>query len=409
MKILLVNKYHYVKGGSEAYYFGLAKVLEEKGHQVIYFAMADERNMPCKQEDYFVKNVDFNGKSSFLKKFIAGFRVIYSFDAKRKMRKLIEKEQPDIVHINLIHRHITLSVVRAIKKFKIPIVMTLHDLNCICPNHTMLSQGKVCEDCLGGNYLPCVKKKCMKKSFLKSFLALIEAVNYKRMGIYNDIDLYISPSKFYKDKHIEARFTKNPIIHIKNFLPLDTKFNCNSDYKNYFLYFGRLSQEKGIMTLVKAFENLDSDTPLYILGTGEIEGEIKEYVREHNLEQKIQLKGFKSGDELKKYVADAKCIVLPSEWYENGPYAIMEAMSQGKPVVVSNYGGLPEIVQQGKTGYIFKAFDAQDLAKKLKKVEKLTREEYEAISKNAVEKAKEDFDYEKYYTQLMSHYERLVK
>ena len=207
MKILLVNKYHYVKGGSETYYFGLADLLTKLGHEVIYFSMADINNKPCEQEKYFVSNVDFNSNISTLQKVKAGFRVLYSFEAKKNISALIEQEHPDIVHINLVHRHITLSIVRAIKKYNIPIVFTIHDLNCVCPNHEMLVNGHVCEKCLHGRYSNCIKNKCVKGSTAKSTLAAIEATNYKRMKIYDDIDLYITPSYFYKKK-LEAKKKK---------------------------------------------------------------------------------------------------------------------------------------------------------------------------------------------------------
>lgn len=408
MKILLVNKYHYVKGGSETYYFGLAKLLTELGHDVIYFAMADSHNKSCEQEKYFVSNVDFNGNISKLQKVKAGFRVLYSFEAKKNISLLIETEHPDIVHINLVHRHITLSIVRAIKKYNIPIVFTIHDLNCVCPNHEMLVNGKVCEKCLHGEYLNCIKNKCVKGSIAKSTLAAIEAMNYKRMKIYDDIDLYITPSYFYKKKLEESGIIHSQIIHMKNFLPTDTVYSDSNPDKNYLLYFGRISEEKGVLTLLKAVEKLNNNIPLIILGTGPIEDEIKEYISSHNLEGKVKMLGFKSGNELKKFVAEAKCIILPSEWYENGPYAIMEAMSQGKPVIVTNYGGLPEIVENGKTGFVCKPFNSNDLKKSIEKVCALSQDEYKAMSTRAVQKAKIEFSPETYAQRLTDYYIKLI-
>lgn len=408
MKILLVNKYHYVKGGSETYYFGLAKLLQAHGHEVIYFAMADEKNIPCEQEKFFVSNVDFNGKTSKMQKVKAGFRVLYSFEAKKSISALIEQEHPDVVHINLVHRHITLSIVRAIRKYNIPIVLTVHDLNCVCPNHEMLSNGKVCELCLHGKYSNCIKNKCMKGSTVKSALAAIEAVNYRRMKIYDDIDLFITPSEFYKKKFEESGIIHSEIKHMKNFLPVDTVYSYDNPDKGYLLYFGRISEEKGVLTLVKAVEKLLSDIPLYILGTGPVEDEVKAYIDEKNLGDKVKMLGFKSGGELKKYVAEAKCIILPSEWYENGPYAIMEAMSQGKPVIVSNYGGLPEIVEDGKTGFICKPFDSDDLKGCIEKVCALSPDKYRQMGINAVNAAKSDFDPEKYIEKLTQLYKRLI-
>lgn len=408
MKILLVNKYHYVKGGSETYYFGLAGLLTKLGHEVIYFSMADINNRPCEQEKYFVSNVDFNSNISTLQKVKAGFRVLYSFEAKKNISALIEQEHPDIVHINLVHRHITLSIVRAIKKYNIPIVFTIHDLNCVCPNHEMLVNGHVCEKCLHGRYSNCIKNKCVKGSTAKSTLAAIEAANYKRMKIYDDIDLYITPSYFYKKKLEESGIIHSEIIHIKNFLPTDTVYSDNNPDNGYLLYFGRISEEKGVLTLVKAIEKLENNTPLIILGTGPTEDEIKEYIQVHNLGNKVKMLGFKSGDELKKYVAEAKCIILPSEWYENGPYAIMEAMSQGKPVIVTNYGGLPEIVEDGKTGFICTPFDSDDLKNSIEKVCSLSNAEYKAMSNRAVEKAKIEFSPTTYAQKLTEKYNELI-
>lgn len=408
MKILLVNKYHYVKGGSETYYFGLAQLLESCGHEVINFAMQDENNYPCEQNKYFVSNVDFNGNISKLQKIKAGFRVLYSFEAKKKISELIEQEHPDVVHINLVHRHITLSIVRAIKKYNIPIVFTIHDLNCVCPNHEMLSHGKVCEKCLHGNYINCIKNKCVKDSTAKSTLAAVEAMNYKRMKIYNDIDLYITPSYFYKKKLEESGIINSTIIHMKNFLPTDTIYSSDNPDKGYLLYFGRISEEKGILTLIKAVEKLENNIPLYILGTGPIEDEVKAYIAQHKLSDKVKMFGFKSGDELKKFVAEAKCIILPSEWYENGPYAIMEAMSQGKPVIVSNYGGLPEIVDDGKTGFICNPFDSEDLKNCIEKVCKLSSDEYKNMSNSAFNKAKNEFNPKLYADKLLDYYEKLI-
>lgn len=408
MKILLVNKYHYVKGGSETYYFGLAKLLESRGHEVIYFAMADENNYECEQEKYFVSNVDFNGNISKIQKIKAGFRVLYSFEAKKRISALIEQEHPDIVHINLVHRHLTLSIVRAIKKYNIPIVFTVHDLNCVCPNHEMLCNGSVCELCLHGKYMNCIKNKCVKGSTAKSALAAIEAMNYKRMKIYDDIDLYITPSAFYKKKLEESGIIHSEIIHMKNFLPTDTAYSSDNPDNGYLLYFGRISEEKGVLTLVKAVEKIKSNIPLYILGTGPVEDEIKAYIHEKKLGEKIKMLGFKSGNELKKYVAEAKCIILPSEWYENGPYAIMEAMSQGKPVIVSEYGGLPEIVTDGKTGFICKPFDSDDLKNCIEKICALSSDEYRQMGINAVEAAKSDFNPEKYAEKLIEIYKKLI-
>ena len=144
MKILLVNKFHYIKGGSETYYFGLGELLKEKGHEVIYFSMKDDRNFPCGQEGYFTEHVDFNGKMDKIRMLQTGMKILYSREAKKKISALIQKEKPDVVHLNLFQRQLTHSIIDAVTKYHIPIVYTAHDLNCICPNYMMLTHGNIC-------------------------------------------------------------------------------------------------------------------------------------------------------------------------------------------------------------------------------------------------------------------------
>lgn len=407
MKILLVNKYHYVRGGSETYYFGLAELLRKAGHDVIFFAMQDSKNIPCEQSEYFVSNVDFNGKLSIRKKVNAAVRMIYSFEAKKKISALIEKEAPDIIHINLFHRVLTASIVDAAKKKHIPVVFTMHDLNCFCPNHTMLDHGKICEACLHGNYLNCVKRVCFKDSRAKCLMAALESEYNKLSGLYNKIDLYITPSEFYREKMIESGLTRNKVLCLRNFLPEKAFETEKSVGGSYYLYFGRLSEEKGVMTLLKAVQNVP-EVRLEIAGTGPMEQELQDYVRTENMEDRIHFNGFLSGKALSNLVAGARCIVLPSEWYENGPYSIMEAMAAGKPVIVSGEGGLPEIVQNEENGYICEAFSSQSLAECLRKIERLNSEQYEKMCSNASAKAAQLFCAEQYLSTLLAEYQRLV-
>ena len=408
MKILLVNKYFYVRGGSETYFFGLAELLKKAGHEVIFFAMQDEKNLPCVQSEYFVSNVEFNGDLSVSDKIKAALRMVYSLEAKEKISSLIEKEKPDIIHINLFHRVLTASIVDAAKKYHIPVVFTMHDLNCICPNHTMLDHGKICEDCLHGNYLNCVKRVCFKDSRAKCLMAAIESEYNKLSGLYNKIDLFITPSEFYKKKMEESGLTRSPIVHMKNFLPAQTKYGVQGKRGKYVLYYGRLSWEKGIITLVQAME-LVKDIPLVIVGTGPEEEAIRAEVRRLNLEDRVSLVGFKSGEDLWRFVRESACVVVPSEWYEASGYTACEAQAAGKPVVVTNAGGLPENIVDGETGYFSNMGDAQALAEKIARIVSASDHEYESMSKKAVENAEKLFSAEHYIFMLTGLYQELIE
>ena len=164
------------------------------------------------------------------------------------------------------------------------------------------------------------------------------------------------------------------------------------------LYFGRLSKEKGVINLINAIK--DIDYKLIIAGTGPLENELKEYVKANNI-CNVEFVGFLQGDDLLNLIRRSRCVVLPSQWYENGPYSAMEAMALGKPLIVSNKGGLPELVDNENSGYIFD--DDSDLIKCLNDIISLNSIDYTRMCSNSMNKAKELFDMEKYLKQLLEN------
>jgi glycosyltransferase involved in cell wall biosynthesis len=403
MKVLLVNKFHYKKGGSETYYFTVAEALKARGHEVVFFAMKDaEKNIPCEQEKYFVSNASVQG--GIKSKLNMVLHIAYSKEAYKNMKALLNDEKPDLVIMNLVHKQITLSVIDAIKEYNpnLPIFWTMHDLIAVCPSYTMLDgNGNVCEKCLSGSFKPCVENRCMKGSKLMSILSKYEADYIRKKKWYDKVDLFICPSEFYCKKLTGAKFTKSKIIALRNPLPLDTKYELNDKNDGYVLYFGRLSKEKGVKTLIDAAKNVGCR--LVVLGTGPIENELKEYAE--NLSN-IEFKGFQTGKALTDYIKNSRCVVLPSEWYENGPYSAMEAMALGKPLIVSDNGGLPELVDDGKNGFVYSAkFGASALAECIKNMLELSESEYKKMTECSLDKAKRLFNPDKYIDEI----ERLYK
>ena len=404
MKVLLVNKFHYIKGGSERYYFTLANALTTCGHEVIFFSMHDSKNFDCPQSKYFVSNVGVNsnikGKIKLLK------NLVYSREAFKKMDELLKAEKPDLAILNLIHKQLTCSIIDALKENGVKIFWTVHDLITVCPAYTMLNgKGEICEKCLGGNFINCIKYKCVHNSKIMSVLSAYEAMKIKKKSWYNDVDLYICPSKFYLKKLNQATFTKSKIVYKKNPLPIDTKYEMNTQYSNYFLYFGRLTREKGILSLVKAMKKIDFD--LLIIGTGPLEKELTEYIELNNLNDKIHLLGFMGGEKLRNYIRESKAVILPSEWYENGPYSIMESMALSKPLIVSNNGGLVELVEDGVNGFIYR--NGIDLEKALKKMISISEDIYFKMCLSSLNKAKLFFNPIKYVDFLIKMFEECRK
>lgn len=403
MKVLLVNKYLYIKGGSEKYMFSVADAFKSLGHEVIFFSMIDEKNIQCSTSKYFVKNKSKDGNLASKLNLI--LHLSYSKEAYTNMTRLLNDEKPDLVILNLIHKQLTCSVIQAIKDYdkNLPIFWTVHDLIHVCPAYTMIDgKGEVCEKCLSGDFSNCVRNKCCHGSKTMSFLSTREAKQIKKHGWYDLVDLYICPSMFYKNMLEKSHFTSSKIICLRNPLPLDTIFEDESSNNGYLLYFGRLSKEKGVKTLIDAVRGVDCE--LYIVGTGPEEEPLKQYVIDNSISN-VCFKGFQTGDALNELVSKSRCVVLPSEWYENGPYSALEAMAHGKPLIVSNKGGLPELVTNN--GYIYSDFS--QLVASIKSIISLDSRTYLQLCSNSAEKAKQLFDPKQYISSLLEEYYEKTK
>jgi glycosyltransferase involved in cell wall biosynthesis len=404
MKILQINKYHYIRGGSDSVYFNSGKLLVEKGNEVVYFAMHFDENVTCTEEKYFAENKDFTTLS--LKKKITNLpSFFYNKNAEKNLLDLIESEKPDIAHLHIFYGSLTSSILKILKENNIPVVVSVHDYKFICPSYILIDgQNKVCEDCKGKNYFNAIKKKCIKNSFVFSSIFALEA--YYRDFFYPLDQMFsklIFVSKFSANIHNKYKPELQSITtHLYNFDPSLELKKQNSKKGNYFLYAGRISREKGIKTLLKAFGSLPN-IYLKIAGTGEGMEEYKNLATPN-----ITFLGFQKGEELREVIANASFVMVPSEWYENNPMAIIEAYSIGKPVIASNIGGIPEIVKDNTTGFLFQSGNAEDLSKKICQANEISEADYAAMSDNAVLYASKEFSPEVHYKQLMKIYQEAL-
>lgn len=401
MKVLLVNKFHFLKGGSEKYYFELAKLLRERGHEVAFFSMQNEKNIKTDCKEYFVENIDLNSNNK-----LKALDVIYSKNNKEKMLQVIEEFKPDIIHVNNFQRQLSSSIITIAKKKNIPVVFTAHDLQAICPNITMLdSNNNICSACMKGKYTNCIKKACIKDSKLKSLLGALEGYFYRINKIYTKkIDYIITPSNFLKEKLIEDGIPQEKIETLYNFIDVE-EYNKPTKDEGYALYCGRLSKEKGILNLIEAFSKIDVGT-LYIAGDGPEKAKIENTIKEKKLDKRIKLLGMLEKEEMKLYISNAKFVVVPSIWYENCPFSIIESLTMGKPVIGSNIGGIPELVQNGENGFTYEYSNIIELAKKMKEL--FTNEEIvKKLGENAKINAKKAYAKDTYYDKIIKIYNGL--
>lgn len=419
MKVILVNKFHYRKGGSETYYFDVAEGLKRLGHEVHFFAMEGSDNEPCEDADLFVSAKDYNGPSGIAQKVSAATSLIYSKEAKRKFQELCERVRPDVVHMNLVHRQITLSILDApyIKQHKVPVVFTSHDYILVCPSYVMLDgRGEVCDACLGGRFLSCLKRKCVKGSTAKSGMAFAEAEFLKLTGMYRRIDKIIAPSEFMRDKLVEGGFPPERVVHMQNFAKDEVLESARdnqdrTDWGNpYLLFFGRLSKEKGIDVLVEAASALPDGWRLVVAGDGPDREALGQAAGESPVSDRIEFIGFKLGDELKHLVSGAVFSVASARWRENMPYSIVESMAYGTPVVGTRIGGIPELVSEGQTGFLAEPGDAASLVDAIARAARTARDHaaYEKMRTACREYVLSHCDQSRYMEELTALYEALI-
>lgn len=388
MKILMVNKFLYPNGGSETYIFKLGEQLQKKGHEVQYFGMEHAGRIVGNRLECYTSDMDFHAGG--VGKLLYPFRIIYSGEAKRKMRRVLEDFRPDVVHLNNINFQLTPSIIYAVRAFekksgkRIKIVYTAHDYQWVCPNHMMRipATGQICFACRGGDFKQCSKNRCIHDSRVKSLIGTIEAGFYAMRKTYGMVDVIICPSEFMKKQLDTDPLLAEKTVMMHNFIDKDTAVAGKTHGKkkkrrekaevfgtaadgdrpagDYVLYFGRYAEEKGTLTLLEACRALP-EIPFVFAGTGPLEGRV-------NQAPNVENRGFVAGEELRRLIAQARFSVYPSEWYENCPFSVMESQMYGTPVLASDLGGAPELVQPGRTGDLFRGGDAQELTEHIKEL-----------------------------------------
>lgn len=364
MRILIINKFLYPNGGSETYIFHLGRQLERMGHEVQYFGMEHEGRIVGNRAESYTSDMDFHtGK---LSKLLYPFKIIYSVEARRRLRKVLEDFQPDAVHVNNFNFQLTPSILYETDRYRraagarMRIVFTAHDSQLVCPNHLMqqyISKDR-CTRCIGGSPWNCAKYRCIHGSFAKSLIGSAEAFLYRTLGTYRLIDTAVCPSRFLKEKLDTCPGLKGKTVVMHNFVETENTGDGGEKNKEpYVLYFGRYSREKGIATLLKVCKSLPH-IPFVFAGSGDLEEQV-------NAAKNIVNKGFLQGRELAELIKGAAFSVFPSECNENCPFAVMESLQYGTPVVGADIGGVPELIKDGAAGLLFESGSAAQLQERI--------------------------------------------
>lgn len=410
MKIVFCNKYFFLNGGTEKYLYNVMNYLSARGHTAIPFSVNYTGTWPSEYMDYFLAppgNPDHAhlGNIRFSPFNILRFldRSTYSIEARMKLNKLLKAVNgADIAYVLNIYNYMSPSIFHTFKRQNIPVVMQIGDYNLLCPSYSFLRNGRPCTLCVEGQYYHGLKYRCVKNHLAASAVRVAAMYLHRLLGLYDLVDAIVVPCEFMKKMLIRGGFSEKKLnllpypverrqaqrrrpgdrdgegrregekrgeskVHVLQY-PVERTSEPDKTWKkkNYILYFGRISYEKGLDTLIEAFQRLSPETDLYIVGRSyDAEEERLKKLIQSDFKNRIHFIGFQSGQTLNQWIAEALFSVVPSRWYDNAPLSIYESFLFGTAVLGARIGGITEQIQEGITGQLFEPDDSNDLMNKM--------------------------------------------
>ncbi|MCK4324530.1 MAG: glycosyltransferase family 4 protein [Armatimonadetes bacterium] len=369
MNILLAHKYFFRGGGTSTYLFALIDELELRGHKWVPFTVAYDQTEVNSYQECFISppleasQTHYSGmKFSPLTMLKILGRATYCFEARSKALKLIHNAQPDIAYIHNIYNYMSPSIIHACRKGGIPIVMRVPDYNLMCAELHFLRDGQVCTECLEHGYKRALRYRCLKGSLAATAARVASMYVHKWLRIYDNVDLFITPSAFMREMMVRAGYDEDKIVHLPSFYPGQVSSDAKPTEEGYILYFGRVAPEKGIDTLIRAMAKIDGSVRLVIAGA-DVDGtqaKLRQLAADLGLND-VQFVGRLGRAALDESIQQCLFTVVPSRWYDNCPMATLESFAHSKPVIGSNIGGIPEQIADG-CGLLFEPDNADDLA-----------------------------------------------
>ena len=401
--LLAINNYYYRRGGAETLFLEHNRMFEAIGWQVVPFAMRHPNNLATHWAEYFPDEIEFGEDYGIAAKLVRAPRVVYSLQARQRMRDLLDVARPHVAHAHNIYHHLSPSILPLLKERGIPTVMTLHDLKLACPAYTMMRDGKPCERCRDGKLYNVALNRCIKGSLALSSLVMVEAYVHRTLRLYEaNVDRFVVPSRFLLEKLVEWGFARERFAHIPNFVD-PAQFKPAEDVGRRFVYCGRLDRLKGVETLLRAAGVVRQ--PLTIAGSGPDDTRLRSIAEQAGTD--VVFTGHLNKDALLALLKDARAIVLPSEVPENAPLAVLEAYAAGRPVIGAANAGIPELIREGETGTLFPTGDVTALAEALSRFAALPDARIAAMGAAGRRWVESDFSPSVYLQRQLDLYESL--
>jgi glycosyltransferase involved in cell wall biosynthesis len=359
VKVLQINNNHRIIGGSDTVYFNTGALLTHAGHNVGWFAASGSEDLPCEDAHYFPAGIDMQRpRVSDLPRYLRNHA------AGQAMRTYLDARGPfDVAHLHIYYGRLTAAILDPLRAQGIPMIQSLHEYKLACPTYSLERDGNVCEECVGGSSLNLLKNRCKGGSFLRSAVVFTEFHASRLQGDVRKIDRFICVSDFQRRLLERAGIPSSKMVTLHNFVDPDLLKPEGVPLKgDYLLYFGRIERNKGLPTLIEAARK--TGLQLKIAGTGGWCEAMKEKIADL---PSVEYLGFTSGNTLRQLVAEARAVVVPSEWYENCPMSVLEAKAVGTPVIGARIGGIPELVRDAEDGFLVEAGNSDELAEAMER------------------------------------------
>ena len=339
-KVLMAHNYYQVPGGEDTVFHNEVNMLEKNGHKVIKYTRHNDEI-----------------KGGVLSKLKLGIDTIFSFKTYKEVKKLIDENDIDVVHVHNTLPLISPSIYYAARSKKVPVVQTIHNFRLLCPGATFTRNGEICEDCVSKGLEQSLKHKCYRGSLAQTFIMYAMLKFHRIIGTYNKLN-YITLTEFNKSKLLSLVKDESKIYVKPNFV--EKRDKVETVLEDYFVYIGRLDEIKGINFLIEAWKEIDENIDLYVIGTGPEEEKVKKFIEENNIKN-IKLLGFMQREEAFEIIQKSRAIIVPSKWYEGFPMTIAESFSLGIPVIGSKVGNIQSIIGDKYNGVLFNLNNREEL------------------------------------------------
>jgi len=405
MRGLLAHKYFHISGGADAFFFETARILQERGHEVAFFSTHMEGDAECAYTDYFVPPPSYTADST-LRQVVGFMNMVYSRPAKANFGRLVADFHPDVVHAFGIQTHLTPSILSAAHDAGVPVVMSCNDFKHLCPNSMLFHHGRLCAECMGGRFYRAIANRCSKDSWKFSTASALEAYGHRLLHVYpKAVDRYLFASSFMA-RVTQEFWAGSPYAWSLLRNPFDATRLPAHEGGDYVLYFGRLSEEKGVESLLRAMARLP-EIPAKIVGDGPLLQKLSKQADDLGLKN-TQFLGARWGSHLDEILQRARLVVVPSVWHENFPYVILQSFAAGKPVIGSDRGGIPELVKHGDHGVVFPAGDDSALAAAIA-ARWLDPSGTAEMGRTAKRYVDEEFNDGRFYSEVIGVYESVLR